>query len=185
MWKGFCPQWISRHKPILPVSYSPSRRIVDGVSKASRHRFLQPHRHDSRWSCFRIRRKPTAECGDRTGERIAGISCPRCGQQVPKGLGHFQIGRLQGPSGPYNQPVTVKNDSPGRAARYLLQQQDDTCWHFPDTFLTLFTYLRKRYQSVCQSVLSAKRRLADTLTLFFKKTFFRVLACSPFHSCSA
>ena len=121
----------------------------------------------------------------RTGERIAGISCPRRGQQVPKGLGHFQTGRLRRPSGPHNQPVAVKNDSPGRAARYLLQQQDDTCWHFPDTFLTLFTYLRKRYQSVCQSVLSAKRRLADTLTLFFEKTFFLVQTCSPFHSCSA
>ena len=128
LWKGFCPQWISRNKPILPVS--------------------------------------------RTGERIAGISCPRRGHQVPRGLGQFQTGRLRRPSGPHNQPVAVKSDSPERAARYLLQQQDDTCWHFPDTFLTLFTYLRKRYQSVCQSVLSAKRRLADTLTLFFEKTFF-------------
>ena len=121
----------------------------------------------------------------RTGERIAGISCPRRGQQVPRGLGHCQIGRLQGPSGPYNQPVTVKNDSPGRAARYLLQQ-DDTCWHLPDTFLTLFAHLRKHYQSVCQAVLSAKRRLADTLTLFFeKKLFSLVQACYPFHSCVA
>ena len=135
MWKGLCEQWISRNKPILPVS-----------------------------------------C---TGERIAGISCPRRGQQVPKGLGQFQTGRLRRPSGPHNQPVAVKNDSPGRAARYLLQQQDDTCWHFPDTFLTLFTYLRKRYQSVCQSVLSAKRRLADTLTLFFEKTFFSLSKLAP------
>ena len=63
----------------------------------------------------------------RTGERIAGISCPRRGQQVPRGLGQFQTGRLRRPSGPHNQPVAVKNDSPGRAARYLLQQQDDTC----------------------------------------------------------
>ena len=48
----------------------------------------------------------------RTGERIAGISCPRRGQQVPKGLGHFQIGRLRRPSGPHNQSVTVNTEVP-------------------------------------------------------------------------
>ena len=94
---GFVIEFMRRHTIVLP---NRNAMIQDEDVAGSGGNL---HRNVGQPPCYPIAR---------TDERIAGICCPRLGQQVPIGLGHCQTGRLRWPSGPHNQPVTIKTTVP-------------------------------------------------------------------------